>query len=81
MKNDKQKRAQIAEKVKKIVADTYELPDDCIKEDDRFLHVLGSSSEAVQVITNLENSFNCKLPVIKEKTTVGSIISRIHSLL
>ena len=71
----------IAKRVKKIVANAYDLPEDCISENDLFTN-LGNSHETLQATMDLEKEFSCKITEDEAKAfkTVGDAINymQIH---
>ncbi len=71
----------IAKRVKKIIANAYNLPEDCISENDLFTN-LGNSRETLQATMDLEKEFSCKISDDEAKAfkTVGDAINymQIH---
>ena len=74
-------RSIVAKRVKKVVADAYDLPESCIEENDTFSS-LGDSLETINASMNLEDEFKCKIPDAKARKikTVGDAIDYFSHL-
>ena len=70
------KATDIAEETKRIIADTYELPKNCIEETDKFSD-LGDSLEAIEAQGRIEDEFHITFPEadVKKFITVGDLIA------